>query len=103
MKDNPYLFALMVVLLLPSIYMLKEGSDPFEAGCAREYFCISACPFDAMTIDDRGFPEINTTRCVAWNNETERFVWERCGLCLQGCPTRVLELLDKLEGAHLYN
>lgn len=65
----------------------------FKNSCAKDYYCLGRCPFKAITLDEKGYPKINKKKCVAFNRETGRFKWRKCGLCLRGCPTRALEVI----------
>ncbi len=65
----------------------------FKNSCAKDYYCLRRCPFGAISLDKKGYPEIDKKKCVAYNQETKRFKWRKCGLCLRGCPTRALEVI----------
>lgn len=86
-------FMIVLIMGLASLLINPRGSK-FNAMCVRCYFCIERCPVKAISLDSHGFPIINKTKCLAWDEKTQKFRWERCGLCLRGCPTRVIELLQ---------
>lgn len=71
------------------------GRKTFEASCPKDYYCLNRCPFKAIYLDREGYPRIDQKRCVAYNRETKRFKWRKCGLCLRGCPTRALEIINQ--------
>lgn len=76
--------------------------ESFAANCPRDYYCLSRCPFDAIGTDSGGYPLIERKKCVAWVAEVAQFRWRKCGLCLKGCPTKALELLNKAEELSKY-
>jgi ferredoxin len=88
---------IFIALIGLSILLVKNDASRFNADCMRCYFCINECPVrpeKAITLDEHGFPVINKSKCLAWDEERQEFVWPRCGLCLRGCPTRVIALLN---------
>lgn len=83
-------------LVLAGIALFKESSPgTFKALCPKDYFCLRRCPFDALVLDAGGFPKLIRSKCVAWVAETTQFKWRKCGLCLKGCPTRALTVLNQ--------
>jgi Na+-translocating ferredoxin:NAD+ oxidoreductase RNF subunit RnfB len=77
-----------------SILLIENDATVFNANCMRCYFCVNECPAKAISLNEHGFPVINKSKCLAWDNEGDEFVWSRCGLCLKGCPTRVIDILN---------
>jgi ferredoxin len=87
-----FLYAVLVFSGAGSFSFLQAKT--FKNSCPRDYYCLSRCPFDAISLDEEGYPQIDEKKCVAYNAETKRYKWRKCGLCLKGCPTRALELLN---------
>ncbi len=85
---------IFIALVGLAFLLIDNDASQFNANCVREYFCVNECPFGAISLDEHGFPNINRSTCVAWMPGQERFNWAKCGLCLRGCPTRVIDLLD---------
>ncbi len=95
--SRAFLYALLVFLGAETLtfFERKLEKKTFKNSCSKDYYCLYRCPFKAIYLDRRGYPRINKKRCVSYNRETERFKWRKCGLCLRGCPTRALELINK--------
>jgi Na+-translocating ferredoxin:NAD+ oxidoreductase RNF subunit RnfB len=95
-KSNKWLGLafLLVVVVGVGLLLARQDASSFEGLCPREYYGINKCPVQAMYLDDKGFPGINRSICLAWVEEEERFDWDLCGLCLEGCPTKVLSRLN---------
>lgn len=85
---------IFIALVGLSILLIKNDASRFNANCMRCYFCVNECPAKAISLDEHGFPVINKSKCLAWDSERNKFVWSRCGLCLRGCPIRVIALLN---------
>ena len=60
--------------------MLFGGSKLCEIGCMSLGSCVAACPFGALSIGERGLPEVNTFLCTG------------CGSCEQICPKHIIRL-----------
>ena len=93
-KDKIAIFFLILSVMGLGLLLIEQDAGKFNAQCPRCNFCVNRCPVDAISLDDHGFPEINKSKCTAWNPKKNEFVWSKCGLCLQGCPTRVIDLLN---------
>lgn len=87
-------FFLIFAIMGLSLLLIEQNASRFNANCPRDYFCDNRCPVDAISLDEHGFPLINKSACLAWVPGRNEFRWERCGLCLRGCPTRVIDLLN---------
>ncbi len=86
-----FLYSILVFFGLASLPEINRGD--FKAKCPRDYYCLKRCPFNAISLDQDGFPLISKKKCVAWVKEVNKYKWPKCGLCLKGCPTRALEAL----------
>ncbi len=65
---------------------LAGGSLLCPNGCLGYGDCVRACPFDAMSMDERGLPVIDLAKCTG------------CGVCVTECPrggTGLLELVPE--------
>ena len=51
-------------------------------GCTKCGRCTAECPFSAIELDERGYPELNPDRC------------RRCGICMGSCPVQVISFED---------
>lgn len=61
---------------------LSTGGDvPCSYGCIGFGDCVAACPFNAVTLDERGLPVFDNEKCP------------RCGLCVKACPRNLIELI----------
>lgn len=85
---------ILIALVGLTILLIKNDASRFNANCMRCYFCVNECPVGAISLDEHGFPFINKSKCLAWDSQRGEFVWPQCGLCLRGCPTRVIDLLN---------
>lgn len=57
-----------------AVAKLAGGSIACPAGCLGFGDCVRACPFDAMSLDERGLPVIDVDACTG------------CGICVKECP-----------------
>lgn len=57
-----------------AVARLAGGSIDCSAGCFGFGDCVRACPFDAMSLDERGLPVIDLDVCTG------------CGICVKECP-----------------
>ncbi|MBR4295646.1 MAG: RnfABCDGE type electron transport complex subunit B [Clostridia bacterium] len=62
--------------------MLYGGPDACRFGCMGFGDCASACPANAICVDD-GIAHVDTSRCLG------------CGLCVDVCPKKVISLLPQ--------
>lgn len=95
------LFFILVLIMGTAIMVLNQEDSRFNASCARCYFCIDKCPVSAISLDEHGYPVINRSKCLAWSEGRQEFMWDKCGLCLRGCPTKVIALLNDPEEREL--
>ena len=87
-------FFMLILIMGAAIMIISPEKSRFNESCIKCYFCIEKCPAQAISLDSHGYPIINKTRCLAWDNESQEFNWDKCGLCLRGCPTKVIDLLN---------
>ncbi len=72
-----------------SVARMSGGDLVCPSGCFGYGDCMRACPFDAITMDERGLPVIDLRKCTG------------CSICVGECPrgkTGLLELITD-EGA----
>ncbi len=51
-----------------------------EDRCSECLLCVSACPFEAISVDEEGAPNIDTEECMV------------CGICGGVCPSKAIEI-----------
>ncbi len=66
---------------------LAGGPLACMAGCLGFGDCVRACPFDAITMDERGLPVIDLVKCTG------------CGICARECPRGQISLLEMVPEA----
>jgi NADPH-dependent glutamate synthase beta subunit-like oxidoreductase len=60
--------------------LLSGGMKICDIGCLGLGTCARACPFNALTINERGLPEIDREKCTG------------CGTCERVCPKHIIKL-----------
>jgi Na+-translocating ferredoxin:NAD+ oxidoreductase RNF subunit RnfB len=71
-----------------AVSKLAGGSIVCGWGCLGYGDCVTACPFDAMALDERGLPVIDLEKCTG------------CGVCVRECPRGATHLLQMVpEGS----
>ena len=63
-----------------SLYRGETDCTFGRLGCGD---CVTACPFDAIHMDENGLPVVSEEKCVA------------CGACVKACPRNIIELRNK--------
>lgn len=58
--------------------LLYGGSKECHIGCLGLGTCVNACPFDALSMGDRGLPVVNADKCTS------------CGVCAEICPKGII-------------
>ncbi|MDO8847800.1 MAG: RnfABCDGE type electron transport complex subunit B [Coriobacteriia bacterium] len=66
---------------------LAGGPLACAAGCIGFGDCQRACPFGAISMDERGLPVIDVHRCTG------------CGICVKECPRGQISLLELVPEA----
>lgn len=61
---------------------LAGGPIACSFGCIGFGDCARACPFDAISMDERGLPVIDLAKCTG------------CGICVRECPRGQISLLE---------
>ena len=64
-------------------HSLYRGETDCTFGCLGCGDCVTACPFDAIHMDENGLPVVSEEKCVA------------CGACVKACPRNIIELRNK--------
>lgn len=64
-------------------HSLYRGETDCTFGCLGCGDCVTACPFDAIHMDEKGLPVVSEEKCVA------------CGACVKACPRNIIELRNK--------
>ena len=64
-------------------HSLYRGETDCTFGCLGCGDCVTACPFDAIHMDENGLPVVSEETCVA------------CGACVKACPRNIIELRNK--------
>lgn len=52
-----------------------------EYGCLMKGDCVAVCKFEALYLDDNGFPTVNAEKCTS------------CGLCVLACPRNMISMI----------
>ena len=60
--------------------MVSGGNKLCFYGCLSGGDCVSACPFDALFMNESGIPELIETNCTG------------CSLCVKACPRDIIEM-----------
>ena len=64
-------------------HSLYRGETDCTFVCLGCGDCVTACPFDAIHMDENGLPVVSEEKCVA------------CGACVKACPRNIIELRNK--------
>jgi len=69
---------------------LIGGEKACVYSCIGYDDCVSACPFDAISMSDNGLPVVDLGRCTG------------CGECVKACPRHIIKLTGYEEVVHVY-
>ncbi|MBE0475525.1 MAG: RnfABCDGE type electron transport complex subunit B [Coriobacteriia bacterium] len=72
------------VLSCNAVQRVGGGDLACAWGCLGYGDCVSACPFDAIHLDERRLPVIDLRKCTG------------CGLCVKECPRDRFKLLEMI-------
>jgi len=65
------------------------GPNSCSWGCVGFNDCLRACPFDAISLDERGMRIIDPAKCTG------------CGACVKACPRDLIELVPVNRNVHI--
>ena len=68
-----------------SVAKLAGGGIACPSGCFGFGDCVAACPFDAMSLDERDLPVIDLAKCTG------------CAICVKECPRGGAGLLQVVD------
>lgn len=69
--------------------LIGEGAKGCVYGCLGLGTCVRACPFNAMTMGDKGLPIVHEAFCTG------------CGACVRACPRHIMQLIPRNQGVYL--
>lgn len=69
--------------------LVQNGHKACVYGCLGFGSCVSACPFDAMAMQENGLPVVFEDKCTA------------CGNCVDACPKGIMELIPRSQEVFL--
>lgn len=67
------------------VNMVGGGDSSCQWGCLGYGTCTTVCPYDLITMNEDGLPEIDRSECTA------------CGACVDICPRNVIALIAENE------
>ena len=68
---------------------IMGGFKVCQYGCLGLGDCVSACPFDAIHMGEKGIPVVDVEKCVG------------CGKCVTACPRNIIRLVPKRFKVHV--
>ena len=71
------------------VLTLFKGNRICKYSCFGMGSCVKACPFQAISIAENGFPQIDVNLCTG------------CGICVEACPQSILELSSENQTSHI--
>jgi Na+-translocating ferredoxin:NAD+ oxidoreductase RNF subunit RnfB len=66
-----------------SATFIAGGDKECPFGCLGYGSCVSACPFDAITMGENGLPIVDVKKCVS------------CGKCVKACPRKLIAIVPE--------
>ena len=61
--------------------ILHLGPKDCQYGCIGFGACVSHCAFGALSLDERGLPQVDESKCTG------------CGKCAVACPKKIIEMI----------
>ncbi|MDZ7722380.1 MAG: RnfABCDGE type electron transport complex subunit B [candidate division KSB1 bacterium] len=69
--------------------LVGGGHKACEYGCLGLGSCVESCPFDALSMGDKGLPIVDEEKCTA------------CGICVTTCPRGIMQLIPRQQNVYL--
>lgn len=69
--------------------LISNADKSCEYGCLGYGTCVSACPFDALSMGDDGLPIVDEDKCTG------------CGKCVEACPRNIIKLIPITQKVYL--
>jgi len=69
--------------------MVNNGPNLCSWGCVFQNDCITACQFDAISLDENGMRVVDKEKCTG------------CGACVKACPRNLIELAGEKKRVHI--
>ncbi len=63
--------------------LVAGGSKACQYGCLGLGTCVQVCPFEALSMGDKGLPWVDDKKCTG------------CGLCVAACPRGIIQLIPR--------
>lgn len=82
-------FAYHDTMTCNSAVLVASGYKECIYGCLNLGDCVSACPFDAITMSEDGLPQVDKEKCVG------------CGNCVRECPRGIIHLVPADAKVHI--
>ncbi|MCQ9208564.1 MAG: RnfABCDGE type electron transport complex subunit B [Omnitrophica bacterium] len=82
-------FRYLGVRTCEAVNQLRGGDKSCVWGCLGYGDCVSACPFEALELNDNGIPVVIEENCTA------------CGLCVKACPRDIISLIPFSQKVYL--
>ena len=70
-------------------HMIMQGDKGCIYGCLGYGTCVSACPFNALVMGDKGLPVVLEDKCTG------------CGMCVKACPRGIMKLIPVSQKVYL--
>ncbi len=69
--------------------LLGGGAESCSYGCLGYADCVRVCPFDAISMNEKGIPVIDEDKC------------QNCGKCVKECPKQLFIVVPKASAVHV--
>jgi Na+-translocating ferredoxin:NAD+ oxidoreductase RNF subunit RnfB len=73
-----------------AMHIVSGGDKLCYYGCLGGGDCVTACPFNAMIMNENGLPEVIEELCTG------------CGICVKACPRNVLEMHPETHNVFVF-